>query len=217
MTSNVNTPNRASARRGPGRPVSLDKRRAMLDAAVTEFQRAGYAGASMDAIAASARISKRTVYNHFPNKEALFRFLVDELGKRIAVTTHIEFRADEAPRTQLLRFAGESAKLLRDRDTLALFRAVIAEHVRTPGLVEKVLERYWRSEYGFTAWVEHACASGKLRAASPARAAHHFQSLVKGVLVWPAVFGRKLGSRKETDDSVTEAIDMFLSYYGAGR
>ena len=129
----------------------------------------------------------------------------------------IEFRADRALRPQLLRFAAESAKLLGDRDTLALFRAVIAEHVRTPGLVEKVLERYWRSEYGFTAWVERACASGKLRATSPARAAHHFQSLIKGIVVWPPVFGRRLGSRREIDDSVEEAVDMFLCYYAAGR
>ena len=64
-------PSETPARRGPGRPVSLAKRRAMLDAAIREFQAHGYDGASMDAIAASSDVSKRTLYNHFPSKDAL--------------------------------------------------------------------------------------------------------------------------------------------------
>ena len=48
------------------------KRAAILDAAEAEFRQAGYEATSMDRIAASAGVSKRTVYNHFPSKEVLF-------------------------------------------------------------------------------------------------------------------------------------------------
>ena len=49
------------------------KRAAILEAAVAEFRESGYEATSMDRIAASAGVSKRTVYNHFPTRDALHR------------------------------------------------------------------------------------------------------------------------------------------------
>ena len=48
---------------GPGRPKDLAKREAILEAAKCLFLRHGYAGSSMDAIAAHAGVSKLTVYS----------------------------------------------------------------------------------------------------------------------------------------------------------
>ena len=55
---------------GEGR--SARKRRAILDAARTLFLRNGYAGTSMDDIAALAAVSKQTVYKNFADKQRLF-------------------------------------------------------------------------------------------------------------------------------------------------
>src|SRR5688572_31812984 len=57
---------------GPGRPKDMGKRAAILEAAKVLFSHEGYAGTSMDQIAASAGVSKLTVYSHFGDKEALF-------------------------------------------------------------------------------------------------------------------------------------------------
>jgi AcrR family transcriptional regulator len=48
-------------------------RRAVLAAARRSFGRKGYAQASVDEIAAAARVTKGAVYHHFADKEALFR------------------------------------------------------------------------------------------------------------------------------------------------
>lgn len=61
--------------------VSDEKRSQILDAAVAEFQERGFAGASMDRVACRACVSKRTVYNHFDGKEALFRAILEVMAE----------------------------------------------------------------------------------------------------------------------------------------
>ena len=48
------------------------KREAIVEAAIAEFRAHGYDGTSVDKVAATRRVSKRTLYNHFPSKEELF-------------------------------------------------------------------------------------------------------------------------------------------------
>jgi len=202
-----------SSRQARGRPLSMEKRAAMLRAATVEFGTAGYASVSMDAIAARAQVSKRTLYNHFPSKELLFGALIEQLASRIGQTEKVKYRPEESLRTQLYDYALVSASHVRDAETLQLFRAILGEHLRSVERVEPALRRYWRTEYGFVAWIEAAVADGRLRVESPERAAHIFQSMIKGVGVWPVVFERKGETRKEVLQALQEAVDVFLSYY----
>ena len=65
-------------------PTRLTDRKhaAILDAAVAEFRSAGYEATTMDRVAAAAGVSKRTVYNHFPSKDALFLRILEEMFAR---------------------------------------------------------------------------------------------------------------------------------------
>lgn len=54
-------------------------RRKLLEAAFAEIQRRGFAGASLDAILRSAKVTKGALYHHFPSKSALGYAVVDEL------------------------------------------------------------------------------------------------------------------------------------------
>src|SRR5215467_4416620 len=56
---------------------SARKRRAILEAAGAAFLEHGYRGTSMDAVAAAAGVSKQTVYQHFGDKQRLFRELIE--------------------------------------------------------------------------------------------------------------------------------------------
>jgi len=65
----------AGHRRRPGRPSVREaarKHEAMLEAALEEFSRHGFHGASVRAIAERAGLSTRTLYNRYPDKVALF-------------------------------------------------------------------------------------------------------------------------------------------------
>jgi len=54
-------------------------RRLLLDAARRGFAERGYEGASLDAIAAAASLSKGAVYAHFPTKQDLYLAVVEEI------------------------------------------------------------------------------------------------------------------------------------------
>uniref|UniRef100_UPI00056AEC4A helix-turn-helix domain-containing protein n=2 Tax=Streptomyces TaxID=1883 RepID=UPI00056AEC4A len=54
----------------------------LLDAAASVFCRTGYAAASTNAIAREAEVSPGTLYQFFPNKEAIAIHLGDELLRR---------------------------------------------------------------------------------------------------------------------------------------
>ena len=53
------------------RPRSPEAHEKVLHAALALFGERGIEGASMDAIARAAQVSKATIYNHWPDKEAL--------------------------------------------------------------------------------------------------------------------------------------------------
>jgi AcrR family transcriptional regulator len=58
----------------------------ILDVAEREFARHGFQGASMDAIASGAGISKPLVYSYFGSKEGLYRRLVGRAGDNFRAT-----------------------------------------------------------------------------------------------------------------------------------
>src|SRR5262245_32129671 len=78
---------RVRARRGKRRfagpraddPRVVRTRTAVLEAARTLFLRQGYAGTTMEDIAALAGITKRTMYNNYASKEALFSQIVEDV------------------------------------------------------------------------------------------------------------------------------------------
>ena len=60
-------------------PRVVRTRAAVVEAARTLFLRNGYAGTTMEEIAALAGLAKRTVYNNYADKEALFNQIVVEV------------------------------------------------------------------------------------------------------------------------------------------
>ena len=63
-------------------PRALPKRQAILDAAKRAFVRDGVGGASIDAIAIDAGVSRQTVYNQIGDKDQLFVAVVEDVTAR---------------------------------------------------------------------------------------------------------------------------------------
>jgi TetR/AcrR family transcriptional repressor of mexJK operon len=116
----------------------IRKRSAILEAAKQVFFSNGYVGASMDQVAATAAVSKQTVYKHFTNKGALFREVVtDVVRPREAVITADWFSSSDGSFEEQLRsFARFFLKGVMQPDVLRLRRLVIGESGRFPELGE---------------------------------------------------------------------------------
>ncbi len=61
----------SAVRRPPGRPLDEHARTEILDAAVTLLTEEGFAGVTVDTVAATAGVSKATIYRRWSSKEAL--------------------------------------------------------------------------------------------------------------------------------------------------
>ena len=108
----------------------------ILQGATRVFLKHGYAGTSMDRVAAAAGVSKQTIYSHFQDKEGLFTALIERVTIR---QLRDEYGSD--------LFQGELAELLRsiaegflakknDQEYISLLRVVVAESARFPELAQ---------------------------------------------------------------------------------
>ncbi len=113
-----------------------EKRTEILQAARPILLRDGLGGTNLDRIAAEGKISKMTLYRHFPSKEALFEGLVTDMcevmreGLENAPSADVRKPASERLADELRAFTSA----LIEPDWLALYRLLVADGWRFPEL-----------------------------------------------------------------------------------
>ncbi len=113
-----------------------EKRAEILQAARPILLRDGLGGTTLDRVASEGKISKMTLYRHFPNKEALFAGLVTGMceamreGLENAPMADIHKPAPDRLADELRAFT----TALIEPDWLALYRLIVAEGWRFPDL-----------------------------------------------------------------------------------
>jgi AcrR family transcriptional regulator len=108
----------------------LNRERAILDAALKVFAATGYTGATMDAVAAKAGVTKPTLYSYYPSKESLFQAMM--LGKRDAMLDVFEHPSQQGMVADLLIFSWAYADTVMRPEMLSLARLIIGEVQRFP-------------------------------------------------------------------------------------
>lgn len=190
------------------------KREAIVLAALDEFRQHGFAGTSMDRIAAAAEVSKRTVYNHFPSKDELFAAILGQLWERSQALSAPAYSAARPLREQLLELLGLKLRLLNDTRFLDLVRVVFAEMMHTPERAQDMVARLGEKERGLPEWIAAAQADGRLRAVDPDYAAHQLQGLLKAFTFWPQLaMGQPPLPPDQQKQVLQDCVDMFLGFY----
>jgi TetR/AcrR family transcriptional regulator of autoinduction and epiphytic fitness len=168
----------------------------------------------MDRVAASAGVSKRTVYNHFPSKEDLFGQILEQMWQRSLEGLDLAYDKKRSLRAQLLELLEQKLGLLHDENFADLARVAIAAGLHSPDLAQQLVARMGDREEGLTVWVRAAAADGRLKTDDPVFAAMQLQSLVKGFAFWPQIaLGQPPLTAAQQKQVAETAVDMFLAYY----
>ena len=190
------------------------KRAAIIEAAIEEFRAAGFEATSMDRIATRASVSKRTVYNHFPSKEALFAAILRQLWDESEARPAPAYHPDEPLRAQLLALLMRKMRLLGDEAFLSLARVAIAAGIHSPERARDMVARMGEREEDLTVWIRAAAADGRLATRDPLFASLQLQGLLKAFAFWPQVTMGQLPLGETEQKKVAEAAaDMFLAQY----
>ncbi|WP_434627774.1 TetR/AcrR family transcriptional regulator [Pseudomonas sp. Z6-14] len=192
------------------------KREAILQAAIAEFRNSGFEITSMDKIAATAGVSKRTVYNHFPSKEELFAEILNRLWNSITAEQDMPYSPQTPLREQLQTLLQAKLQLLANENFLDLARIAIAATIHSPERAQDMVSRMGQREEGLTAWIRQAQADGRLKPVEPAFAAQQMHGLLKTFAFWPQVsMGQPSLTKEEQTHVIESALDMFLNRYQA--
>ncbi|NEQ46980.1 MAG: TetR/AcrR family transcriptional regulator [Leptolyngbya sp. SIOISBB] len=118
-----------------------EKAKAILEGAFQVFVAQGYTAASMDRIAATAGVSKSTLYSNFQDKEGLFLALIQEMThtSRQTVFTLLSESDLQAPPQEVLRQIATCMldNFAQNQPLLTLMRLVIGESDRFPEVAKK--------------------------------------------------------------------------------
>jgi TetR/AcrR family transcriptional regulator, mexJK operon transcriptional repressor len=208
------TRSKLAPRQGPGRPTAEQARRRhdeLLDSALDLFLDKGFEQATIDAIAASVGMTKRTVYARYENKAALFKAAVQRSIERLTVP----------PATLQALETGDIAATLAAVARLRIAqvmtpagmkqqRIINTESYRFPEIFTMAYEQNTRPVVEFlAALLQRETATGRLAIADPMRAAVVFLSMVVSGPIRVIVSGHRL-NQAEIEDRLQFAIRLFL-------
>ena len=192
------------------------KRAAVLEAASELFLAHGFRGTSMDRIAEAAKVSKRTVYDHFPSKEDLFEAICQDILQQVEQMPRHSYSAGEPLDAQLRAIGNAFAQTICDPKFMKLSRVAISRYLRSAELAADTNRAYARLRRDMIAFFKAGKRDGRLRIPNPERAAAQFAGLIKELAYWPELMaGAEPLSARERQVVVKAAVDMFLAHYRA--
>jgi AcrR family transcriptional regulator len=201
-------------RRGrPSREASGQLGELILDAATELFLTHGFGATSIEAVAQSIRISKRTFYHRFADKPMLFAAVVHRIIERLRPAAGIPLIEGVDLQTWLEQFATLILRGALSPEAIALHRLIVAESARFPELAA-VLAREGVTEEAITliaGALQGEVKAGRLKLDDTVFAAQQFLPMV---IALPQRRAMGLGtpmSKKEFTEWPRKVVALFLN------
>ncbi len=162
----------------PDTPAAGDCRSRLVQAATEVFLAEGY-HAGVNRIAALAGVAKQTLYNHFPGKADLFAEVIRQSTAEFMVALGDD---GEGLRERLQRFGARYRERLLSPAGLGLYRMLVAEAARFPGLAATFYAAGpQQTAARLRAVLEESMQRGELRRDDPEFAVTMLLSMLVGV------------------------------------
>ena len=199
---------RLDARREPVQGRSRATVEAVVEAAAQVFQREGYAGTTTNRIAERAGVSVGSLYQYFPNKDAILVALtqrhLEEGYEQIAPLLY-EFATDPPPVEVGLTRLTEAMMHLH-AGSPRLHRVLFEECPRPPELQERLDATYLLAIEGLSAWL---AARPEVTVPDPRLAAEMVAQIVEGATHRQVIHPQP---DREPTEYVTETVRLLAGY-----
>jgi AcrR family transcriptional regulator len=201
-----------------GRSARQENRREeFLQAATEVFFRSGFARASVDEVVAKVGGSKRTIYSYFGNKEQLFTTVIQEISRRAMGQLAQEDICRENLETTLLDVGQRYLEVIMSPEALHLYRTVVAEGDRFPGLAQVFFDAGpGRASASLARVLRQMSSAWGIQGRNYDQLAEHFLGMIRDDLHLKVVLGlRPPPDPSEAESSVHAAVTIFVK--GARR
>ncbi|WP_193161568.1 TetR/AcrR family transcriptional regulator [Microbulbifer hainanensis] len=199
-----------------GRPKDPAKRQAILDAAKDLFLSQGFAGTSMDAVAAEAGVSKLTVYSHFSDKETLFFSAVESKCENLMPMPMFTLAEGDSLEEMLNRIGVAFLGMIDGEDSVRLLRVMCAMAAQDEAMTRLFYEAGpQRTLNGMTRFLSRAAELGLLRLDDPTGAAEFFFGMLQGGCrhIQVLIGCCEAPGEEEKRERVAEAARLFMRAY----
>lgn len=194
-----------------------EKEAAIVDAARKTFLAKGFEGASMDAIALAANVSKRTVYNRFRSKEDLFAAAIMETCRRLVPVNVADIEATLSPVEFIRQMAQQFVRGILTPEALALRRIATFEAARKPELGKTYLDHgpHWMAK-SYAPILKRLSDRGAFKIDDQETAIWQLGALITEPLYTEVLLGAAPQDLDRAIDSQIESgLSAFFKIYGA--
>ena len=194
--------------------------RKILAAARETFLRNGFGNTSMDELALSANVARRTLYNQFSSKENLFRAVVADIWGRINPGELIEEAAEGKDPVEGLRAIGLAlANHWASPTVIAFLRLAILEGQRFPEL-PKSFYTYGKEPLVLAVrdYLERMAKDNILYLENSLIATQQFIGMINEPLLWMRLINTSDDmNTTRREEIVDRAVSLFFAGYGKKR
>ena len=202
-----------AAKPSPKVAKKSEKRARIIAAALREFSKNGFSGASMQAIAKRAEVSKPTLYQYIGQKEDIFHAVLDAGRAQLLAPFQ---QASTAYFVQVLwDFAWVYSRYVLHPDNLSIARLIIGEAERVPEVARQFhAAGPAKVQTGIAEYLSQQAEAGRLRIDDPDLAAEHLWSLIlSGPRNHALHFPDNMPGDKTLRASISKGLEVFLRAY----
>ena len=192
---------------------SQQKHLDIVAAATTLFIAHGFTGTSVDQIAENANVSKRTLYKHFPNKEALFKHITYDITDRIEAQMFKPYDPSKSFKLQLRQLTIDKVASLFTTDNRALIRMLSAEIHNVPGFADNLYQYFLNEDHKFANWLKTAAKKGNFKIKTPKLASRLYWAQIRGAFFWPYLAISSQPTQTEITHSINIATNIFITQF----
>lgn len=169
---------KTTIRRSPGRPRDASREKTILAETLALLGETGFAGLTVDAVVARAKVSKATIYRRWATKEELAIAAFDLLPLiEVPETGDIE--------NDILGYVDQYFEYLQTTSLRSVLPALVSEAMRNEPLAERLYETVMRRRASGIAMIQRAIDRGELPAGTNPAVAHE---LIVGPMIQRSFF-----------------------------